>query len=166
MATVKRYADGEETVRHVSIRARRKAERPKPAMQPPLTPMIDVVFQLLLFFLVATRFINLEAQIQAKLPEMTKDVVITPKFEPIRISLTKSGSSGVMIVVEEVIEPIANMEQLLGFLKGRNRKFPEPETDTGVIIKPSADVAWDHAVNAFSQAVIAKFEKVAFQKSE
>ena len=45
---------GDETTHYES--ARKKRARPKAKMQPPLTPMIDVTFQLLLFFLLSFTF--------------------------------------------------------------------------------------------------------------
>ena len=58
---------------------RRKAA----ALQPPLTPMIDVTFQLLLFFLLTCEFRPTEGVIPGSLPE--NGPLVGPKVAPVRL---------------------------------------------------------------------------------
>ena len=74
----------DETVHYVSDRKKRSKQRPTRAIQPPLTPMIDVTFLLLVFFLLACRFRVAEGQILAKLPDISgPDVAPALKTKPI-----------------------------------------------------------------------------------
>ena len=163
MAAAKKRIAGDETVHHVSARKKRQEDRGTVSMQPPLTPMIDVVFQLLLFFLLACRFIPKEAQIQAKVPNLQQPQVI--QVPPIKVALTPMGADGmgVHIAIENFSRPIGDFRTLYAELVAlRNRDG----NIVPVLIKPRADVAWEHAANAFNQAVGARFKNVAFQASE
>ena len=154
-----------DVVHYVSSRKKRGKLRGKRSTQPPLTPMIDVVFQLLLFFLLACQFRQNEGQLRANLPD-TKGPPTPAVTKPIRIRLSRPmpGSEQVRIAIED-LGPIESWPQLQKTLKDQRGRFPYPEK-IPVLIQPDPDVPWAHAVNAYSQAVSAKYKKVALQPSE
>ncbi len=163
MAADKNSSQRDQTVHYVSARQKRAKERPPPVMQPPLTPMIDVVFQLLLFFLVSTHFIEQEGQIQAKVPPRV-DKPVTVRKIPLTIVLNRMGSGvgGVEISIEDRMGTIGGFKELYGTLYGIIReKGADPSRP--VIIKPAFDVPWEHAVNAFNQATRARYKSVTFE---
>lgn len=72
-------------------RKRKKKERPVlEDMIMDITPMIDVVFQLLIFFMVAAKFKTLEGKLLAYLPKDKglKNVKVEEQKLPIRVTLT------------------------------------------------------------------------------
>lgn len=72
-------------------RKRRKRKQPiLEDMVMDITPMIDVVFQLLIFFMVATKFKTLEGKLLAYLPKDKglKNVKVEEQKLPIRVTLT------------------------------------------------------------------------------
>jgi biopolymer transport protein ExbD len=74
------------------IRKKRTKERPVlEDMVMDITPMIDVVFQLLIFFMVAAKFKTLEGKMIAYLPK-TEGIKVTetppPEVLPVRVTLT------------------------------------------------------------------------------
>jgi biopolymer transport protein ExbD len=72
-------------------RKRRKKQRPVlEDMVMDITPMIDVVFQLLIFFMVAAKFKTLEGKLLAYLPKDKglKNVKVEEQKLPIRVTLT------------------------------------------------------------------------------
>ena len=166
MAAARKQIPGDETVHHVSARKRRGKGQPTPAMQPPLTPMIDVVFQLLLFFLLATRFVKMEGQIQARLPRLKGPPAV--KVMPIKVRLTAVGveRDGVQIAIEGSDESIPDFVKFHAILVNERLRYGATSGKVPVIILPESDVAWQHALDAFNQAVRAKFEDVAFARSE
>lgn len=163
MAAARKRIAGDETVHHVSARKKRQEDRGAVSMQPPLTPMIDVVFQLLLFFLLACRFIPKEAQIQAKVPNLQRPQVI--QVPPIKVALTPMGADGmgVHIAIENSTRPIGDFPTLHAMLVALCKRDGD---SVPVLIQPRSDVAWEHAANAFNQAVRARFKNVAFQASQ
>ncbi|MHC5020258.1 MAG: ExbD/TolR family protein [Planctomycetota bacterium] len=74
--------------------ARKKRKSKQPVLEDmvmDITPMIDVVFQLLIFFMVATKFKTLEGKMLAYLPKDKSTRPIDPpppEVLPIRVTLT------------------------------------------------------------------------------
>ena len=140
---------------------RRGNDRPEKPMQPPLTPMIDVTFQLLIFFLLACQFRYTEGQIQATLPAVAGEESIPPlKLDPIRVTLSPAGDgSGVLFEVSGA-GTTGSAVELYGMLVQLRERFGTDELP--VLIKPTSRVWWSHVVDAFNQAVRAKFKHIAF----
>jgi len=72
---------------------RKRRKKKKPVLEDmvmDITPMIDVVFQLLIFFMVATKFKTLEGKLLAYLPKDKglKNVKVEEQKLPIRVTLT------------------------------------------------------------------------------
>lgn len=57
-----------------------------------LTPMIDVVFLLIIFFMVATKFHELEREIDVKLPETSDAQPLTEPPQEIIINVKRDGT--------------------------------------------------------------------------
>ena len=155
--------EGDETVHRVSARQRKKG--PKTSnMQPPLTPMIDVTFQLLLFFLLTCEFRESEGNIPGTLPakgSVMMQVTNTPPPDPIRIRIRPSvNRASASYEVTGVAVVINNPTDLYAFLKNRQEQVGSDEVP--IIILPSADVPWEFVVQAFNQAVQAKYKKIGF----
>jgi len=152
---------GEESVHYVSARKRRA--KPKPKMQPPLTPMIDVTFQLLLFFLLTFTFRQAEGQIPGTLPEQGEGGITAKDRleEPIRISLRPMGRErqDVVYEIQGYAHVIKSPQELGQVLQGR---ATQSGTEVPVIIKSRGDVQWRWVVEAFNQSVRAKFKNVGF----
>jgi biopolymer transport protein ExbD len=90
---------------------RKKREEPKVE----LTPMIDVVFLLLIFFMISTTFIETTG-ISIKLPESSSERV-TRDPEEIKVHLSREGE---IFLREERISP----EDLQARLRGYQEKAP------------------------------------------
>lgn len=65
-----------------------------------LTPMIDVVFLLIVFFMVATKFTELERDIELELPEVSQAQTLTAKPEARQVVVLASGQ--ILLDGEEV----------------------------------------------------------------
>ena len=57
-----------------------------------LTPLIDIVFLLLIFFLVATRFAEEEHEMDVQLPEASEVVPLAHNPKQIEVGIDKQGS--------------------------------------------------------------------------
>src|SRR5574340_262205 len=70
-----------------------------------LTPMIDCVFQLLIFFLVATRFAEEERELDVMLPDASEAQALTAKPRELFINIDQDGRyfvTGKIVSLNEV----------------------------------------------------------------
>jgi len=102
-----------------------------------LTPMIDTVFLLLTFFLVATTFQQAEREMRIALPEASAAVPITAGFREIVINV---DSQGVLVVNGAVMTP-ESLTELITTAVGSN---PEQK----VTIRGDRNAAYEHVVVA------------------
>lgn len=176
MADVKhRQAGSHEDLRNVqeteTVHHEPKSRKPKGGVrQLNLTSMLDVCFQLLIFFVLTANFAIDESVLPANLPQGTPPVPTEspPPEEPLKIVLRKVGTEGVSIWLERS-ESIADgdFDRLYEKLNGwrydpQTNPNGQFESDNPIIIKPMTDVRWEHVVAAFHCAVRAKFENVSF----
>ncbi|MHC5210436.1 MAG: ExbD/TolR family protein [Planctomycetota bacterium] len=100
-----------------------------------LTPLIDVVFQLLIFFMVATTFLNPEKEIGIELPEAVSGEQSEEEPDEILINVFADGS--VIVSGESVAR-----DALLDTLRARARANPQ----TPVTIRGDRLVHHEHIV--------------------
>lgn len=164
-----------EVVHHVSQRQKRnKRTLDGGSMQLNLTSMIDVVFQLLIYFVVTSNFAVGEGIITAKLPTGpgTPQPENKPPNKPLKIVVKSGGAigTGYSVHIEDVAGRPSSFAELGDTLiqlqydptRGLNGFF---KPDNPVIIKPGASVRWQHVVNAFNAAVRARYSNVSFAQA-
>ncbi len=98
-----------------------------------LTPMIDVVFLLIIFFMVATRFAEMERDIELELPEVAAAQALTSA--PKQRVVTVSDEGQVTLDSNQVSLP-----ELVRKLSAARREYPE----LSVVIRGDASCAFQH----------------------
>ena len=157
----------EPTVHHESSRKKRSKE--SGSMQLNITSMIDVIFLLLIYFVITANFTFDEGVLTAKLPQgagQPTETDLKPPDEPMNIILSSVDVSSVKITINQT-QYAANFTELHRLLmslqhdptRGLNGPYAP---DNPVIIKPDGQVRWQHVVNAFNAAVRARYANVAF----
>ncbi len=171
-AMAENLGDQGETVHHEK---RHKRDMRPASMTLNLTSMIDVVFQLLIYFILTIAFVMGEGIITANLPTGSGVAAESdPLAQKIEIVLSSAGTQGIgyRIRLEGMAEAPTNFTSLAEML---TRFRHDPATNPGgiydpketpVIIRPEGDVRWQHVVNAFNAAVTAKFQNVAFASKQ
>lgn len=141
-------------------------------MQLNLTSMIDVIFLLLIYFVITASFSADEGVLTAKLPEGTGKPaeIIKPPERPIRIRL-----ASLTVVNECRIELVGmgrsprSFNELHTLLAGMQLNSRNPsgafKPDNPVIIEPDGHVRWQHVVNAFNAAVRARYGNISFAQA-
>ena len=150
--------------------SRRAAKRKSPVMRLNLTAMIDVIFLLLVYFVVTANFATGEGVLTTKMPPPgSADVsypIDMPPMTPLRIYLHAQDQTGYRIRVVGASEQPANFTELAAVLTGLQRHGGQSEgpyaADDPVIIEPVGKVRWEHVLNAFNAAIKAKFKNVQF----
>ena len=132
-------------------------------MQPPMTPMIDCVFQLLIFFMLTPNFQAGEAFLTTNLPQTGARAAAADEIRDfLRIRLEEAGprGEGVAITLAESQALGANFDALaaaLADLRGRGLAADYP-----VLIQPSSGTRHQWVVRAFDGAVAARFTNIRF----
>lgn len=144
----------------------RKTVRHPGKIHPPLMALIDVMFTLMLYFLVASHARANEGQLPTSLPNVSAPAAAQAQvpLPEIRLKLRPTGdglkvtyfmdASGVGIDTEQVL-----YERLMA-------RQAQITADAPVIIEAGDDVRWEFLVAAFNQAVRARFKNIAFTAAE
>jgi len=147
------------------VSQRKQRAEPPAKLQPPLTPMIDVTFQLLLYFLLTSTFREDEGLIPGSLPAEGSVAMkqVTP-LKPIRIMLVPNSGDGgynekAMYDVDN-LQPVDSPEALYKILLRRKKAVRSDEVP--VVIHAPAEVRWKFVTEAFNAAVHAKFKNIGF----
>ncbi len=104
-----------------------------------LTPMIDVVFLLIIFFMVATKFTELERKIRLEVPRVAAARAMTPAPEKRVLNVYQDGR----MTLDR--QPVT-LEQLRRKL-GRARS---QYSDLGVLVRGDAGVAYQRVADALA----------------
>ncbi len=135
------------------IMVRKRYKRRWNGVDIPLTPLIDIVFLLLIYFLLTTNFISQEG-ITVKLPESKS----SSQIEPQRIVVTVE-KNGRLLLGDETVDS--------AHLFNRLKDLLERKAEPVVVIKADRDVPVKEAVKAMdiAKAAGAKRLLLATQKS-
>ena len=162
----------EEVVSHTSVREKRPVKSTR--MQLNLTSMIDVIFQLLIYFVVTASFAVGEGIIPAQLPVgpgKPKDDT-KPPTRPLNIVVKSAGvtNTSYRLYLEGAPRPPTTFSELWETLAALrydpNTGQGTYKSDNPVIIKPDGDVRWQHVVNAFNAAVRARYTNISFAQAQ
>ncbi len=155
--------EGDDTVHHITP-SKKKKKKGAPNMQPPMTPMIDVTFQLLLFFILTCEFRESEGMIPGTLPSkgsIAQQVSDTPPPDPITIKVIPSANRlSASYELTGVGVAITSVKELGELLVVRQEQIGSREVP--IVIFPNQDVPWGFVVEAFNQAKKARFTKIGF----
>jgi len=143
-------------------RAERR-EQPK-KLQPPMTPMIDVVFQLIIFFMLIPNQQAGEGYLTTNLPDTSGPVAGKRQIDvqriKIELELPDNDNKGVNIVLNDRHVFGRNFGGLLAALQGlKARGLP---ADHPVLISPWMGTRHKWVVRAFDMAVMARFTNIHF----
>ncbi len=109
-----------------------------------LTPMIDIVFLLIIFFMVGTKFTELERKIGLQVPEVSDQGVLTAAPEKKMVNVYRDGT----ITLDQT--PVT-LEELTSQLANARSQY----SDLGVLIRGDAEGRFQRVaevLNACKQA--------------
>tara|TARA_B100000902_G_C26661029_1_gene598430 strand:+ start:35 stop:523 length:489 start_codon:yes stop_codon:yes gene_type:complete len=132
-----------------------------------LTTMIDVVFLLLIYFMVATDFSALERRFISDLPAEDQRTVSALSFElPVYIELRRNDKTLKTSILPEryEINPLPNefedVIKLKKYLKDNQYRF---SASRPVFIKSDAFVYWEDTLNLYSVLLELGFKKITLK---
>ena len=140
--------------------------KPKHAVRytPNVTPLIDVMFLLLLFFLLTTKFRTEEGTLPGTLPASGGGPGVRQTELPnldVYVYPAGRANEGAVYGLGGLTGSIGGAEDLYSRLNARRYSRVELEK-MPVIIRPRSDVRWEFVVDAYNQAARAQFKTIAF----
>lgn len=113
-----------------------------------LTPMIDIVFLLIIFFMVGTKFVEMERKIAVKVPEVSNASNLTPAPEKLVVNVYGDGQ----ISLDRQMVTLGELTAQLALARSQNE-------DMGVIVRGDADGSFQNVasvLNAVRQAGVSQ----------
>jgi biopolymer transport protein ExbD len=172
-STRSRVGGSDNPAKATPISRRRQANRGVLAMSLNLTPMIDLVFLLLFFFMSTSRFGSLEGMLPAQLPTVQ---AAAPSIEipltPIRVRIADntgidgSEESKPVITIDRLHESPVAPAELVNTLRHIRENEPGFDHNTPVHLIANDQTAWDFVVNAYNAAMAAEFDRIYFVESQ
>ncbi|MCA9177861.1 MAG: biopolymer transporter ExbD [Planctomycetales bacterium] len=104
-----------------------------------LTPMIDIVFLLIIFFMVGTKFSEMEPKIPVKVPEVSHAGALTAAPERRIVTILESGEVA-------LDDQMMTVPDLIHELKLARQEYPE----LGVVIRGAAMGAFQNVASVLS----------------
>lgn len=104
-----------------------------------LTPMIDIVFLLIIFFMVGTKFAELERKISVTVPEVSDGGALSPAPEKRVINVYPDGQIS-------LDNKFVTVQQLRDVLSAAKREYE----DIGVIVRGDAHVAFQSVADVLN----------------
>lgn len=134
-----------------------------------ITPMIDVVFQLLIYFLLTAGFIGDERHLRAELPperlEGGRDAEFALELEPLVIGISR-GAERPSLTLGAGLAPPRDAAELERILRDTMVAADRPDglfaADHPIRIVADPDVPWQDVVAVFNAVVSAGYRSVAF----
>ncbi len=157
----------DETIHHVSPRKRRG--RPAPDMQLRMTSMIDVIFLLLIYFVVTASFVSDEGVLTTKLPEGESSETVTLDADQdtlwIELSAPDDDPYDLSITVDTV--EMASFQDALAELitlqdDPANNRMGYFAPDAPVRIDAVGSVRWQYLFETMNTAIAAGYTNVSF----
>lgn len=132
----------------------------------PMTPMIDVIFQLIIFFMCSIHFKSLEGKLFSYLPKdkgMSSTTVTDPILEEVRIKLAYSESAPLLTRMKVGEREFSDWDSLFKHMQSMSSSLVTPSGDI-IPVKIDADekIPVQSVVNALNICKKAGVQKTEF----
>jgi biopolymer transport protein ExbD len=119
-----------------------------------MTPLIDVIFLLMIFFVMTMKFQELEGVIKSRLPEKGDQSFseYQKDWETVRIHLATENGRFTIYLQERIVY---SQEALLSYL---NRLPPQ----IMIVIEPEAKVLYKHVIGVYNTCLKSKKSNIVF----
>ena len=139
----------------------RRHKKKPPELQ--MTPMIDIVFNLIIFFILTPSFKATEGYLPTNLPNEGQGVTKkTDTPQGYRIDIDADGEEGGFVVWLNGVR-MNDFRELRSQLSEASKKLtPEQRKEVTVVISPTTGTWHKHVVAAFDASINAQLPNIAF----
>lgn len=115
-----------------------------------MTSMIDIVFQLLAFFIMTLKIIDAEGDFSIRMPQAGTDAMTTPPTVPLHVRLARAEADGCSITIDG--REVANFHELRAEVMREvgSHAGPEESSDLEVELDCDFDLSYEHAIRAIT----------------
>jgi len=125
-----------------------------------MTPMIDVTFQLIIFFICTIKFKTLEGKLETQLP---KDVGVNPtpveimlEKAEIRLNIDPTRPQGFSVMVNSRVMPS------MSALRTELARLLALQPDIKATLYPNRGITYEHVVNVVDECIAADLVDITF----
>lgn len=135
-----------------------------------IVPLIDVLFLLLLFFILGSTFRVEEGQIPGSLPRVGGSDAVNReenkvKLQPLQVNIRPSADNMQAQFEVEGQPRQMSAEELYQYLSSRYEGAKATDPDWVLSIKPLQMVRWEYIVQVYNQAARAGFKTIGFDQT-
>ena len=134
--------------------ARASTESAEPALDVDMTPLIDIVFLLLIFFMVVSTFKDMERSAEVQLPS-AYGVIIEGQVDQGRLIINVEND-GAIVVFKEKMKLAQLQRELVNYRRGR------PAERATIIVRGDQECLYENIKDILSSIYEAGFEKIMF----
>lgn len=140
---------------------RRKKQKISGAVEMQMTPMIDMVFLLLVFFMVTSKPIKPEADISIGLPGQVSQEEVLDIPDEQRLVIMKSGQ---VVLNEQVLASAQDrrLSDLISVLKRLKNASERNRSEALVVLAPEDAVKHQRIVDVLNACAVARIKGVTF----
>ena len=149
------------------INPAKKRQTPGAKYTPNITPLLDVLFLLLLFFVLASKFRQDEGMIPGSLPPPpTGPPSVSAPPTILEVRGDGEDSERAVFSFSGESEGIVDSNEIFRQLQARFNAMGDPAlaAEDGIVIIKYYDARWQFVVDAYNQAARAGFRKISFQQ--
>ena len=122
-----------------------------------LTPMIDVVFQLIIFFMVASTFVDQASVLKIALPRARGAEIVTIRTDDVRrVAVSKDGRVALDGLPKSVVEVVDD-------LKAYRRLQQAANKEAVVVVEGDRDARYERIIQVWNAVKSAGISQVSFQ---
>lgn len=131
---------------------------------PNMTPMVDLVMCLLIFFMLSSTFAVTEQLLRNQVPNLA-GLSPTGTSSPIpavvqRVTMQRMGKTGVLVTAFETVAPHpGDVAGLTAFFRQARLRV---NSDLQILLCPDRDVPWSDVIRVYDALSAAGYQQVAF----
>ncbi len=128
-----------------------------------MVPLIDVVFLLLIFFIMTVNFSQQEGFLAAELPANTQSTA-SSEIDPLAVYISSLANADCQVVIGNEAVIVPQGADFSSFISVARRVIEAGmrNSDDPIILIDSPDTSWQHMLNVYDALMASNFTNIIF----